>query len=246
MKGALTMKREIRITAALLVTCGLLAAGAAAQGRVGLRERGIQLKQDFDEGKVDGMRVLVLKSEGGRFVPVDPARVFKPGDEIRVAFESNFDGYVYVINVTPAGAKRVIYPGVRAANSSNVIRARQRVELPATSFVFDKETGTEVLQVIMSREPIAVLDTAVKESQGNLQSASSAAAELSTSPPRGIVPGEPSLPQGAALQARGIFLAEGKDRDKAGSVVAIADEKRPDGRLKPGEVASFEIRLQHN
>ncbi|HJQ68311.1 MAG TPA: DUF4384 domain-containing protein [Blastocatellia bacterium] len=240
------MKREIRFTAALLVVCGLLATAAAAQSRQRPQERGIQLKEDYEAGKVDGMRVLILKSEGGNFVPVDPARVFKPGDEIRVAFESNFDGYVYVINVSPAGAKRVIFPGAQASNSSNVIRARQRVELPSTSFIFDKETGTEILQVIMSREPIAVLDAAVRESQGQLQSASSAAAELSASPQRGIISGDASLPQGAQLKARGIFLAEGKDKDKAGSVVAIADEKRSDGRLKPGEVASFEIRLQHN
>ena len=240
------MKTQIKFMAALLVICGLVAAGADGQNRPGMGQRGIQLKQDYEAGKVDGMRVLILKSEGGSFVPVDPARVFKPGDEIRVAFESNFDGYVYVINVSPAGAKRVIFPGTQASNSSNVIRARQRVELPATSFIFDKETGTEILQVIMSREPIAVLDTAVRDSQGQLQSASSAAAELSANPQRGIVSGEASLPQGAALKARGIFLAEGKDRDKTGSVVAIADEKRADGRLKPGEVASFEIRLQHN
>ena len=79
-----------------------------------------------------------------------------------------------------------------------------------------------------------------------LLSADAAAQNRNGLSQRGIVTGEPSLPQGAALKARGIFLAEGKDRDKAGSVVAIADERRSDGRLKPGEVASFEIRLQHN
>ena len=209
-------------------------------------QRGIQLKQDYETGKVDGMRVLILKSEGGNFVPVDPARVFKPGDEIRVAFESNFDGYVYVINVSPDGRKArdlSRHPGVKQQQRDS--RAPEG-RAAATSFIFDKETGTEILQVIMSREPIAVLDAAVKIRKAQLQSASSAAAELSANPQRGIVSGEASLPQGAAFKARGIFLAEGKDRDKTGSVVAIADEKRADGRLKPGEVASFEIRLQHN
>jgi hypothetical protein len=242
------MKTRIRFAVALLMICGQLAGAAAAQSRANLQQRGIQLKQDYETGKVDAMRVLVLKSESGSFVPVAPDRVFKPGDEIRVAFESNFDGFVYVINVSPGGAKRVIFPGTQASNSSNVIRARQRVELPPTSFIFDKEMGTEILQVIMSREPIAVLDAAVRDSQGELQSASSAAGELSASTQRGIVSGETAsiLPQGGGLRARGIFLAEGKDRDKTGSVVAIADEKRSEGRLKPGEVASFEIRLQHN
>ena len=237
------MRTQIRFAVALLVTCGQLFGLAAAQNQTILQKRGIQLREDFNTGKVDGMRILVLKSEGGQFVPVDPGRVFTHGDEIRVAFESNFDGYVYVINVSPDGKKRVIFPGTQAANSSNVIRARQKIELPRTSFIFDKEMGTEILQVVMSREPVAVLDAAVKESKGELQSASSAAAELSASAQRGIVSESASI---TGLRARGVFLAAGKDNDKAGSVVAIADEKRADARLKTGEVASFEIRLQHN
>lgn len=242
------MKTQIRLAVALLLASGQLLGATAAQNQTPLRQRGIQLKEDFNAGKVDGMRVLVLKSESGNFVPVDPGRVFTQGDEIRVAFESNFDGYVYIINVSPDGKKRVIFPGTHAANSSNVIRARQRVELPRTSFVFDKESGTEILQVIMSREPIAALDAAVKESKGELQSASSAAAELSASAQRGIVSDSAInvLPQQAGIRARGVFLAAGKDNDKTGTVVAIADEKRADARLKSGEVASFEIRLQHN
>jgi hypothetical protein len=235
------MRIQIKFAVALLIICGHLSNVTTAQNQTG---RGIQLREDYNTGKVDGMRVLVLKSEGGNFVPVDPGRIFTQGDEIRVAFESNFDGYVYVVNVSPDGKKRVIFPGTQAANSSNVIRARQRIQLPRTSFIFDKEMGTEILQVIMSREPVAVLDAAVKESKGELQSASSAAAELSANAQRGIVSEATATITG--IRARGVFLAAGKDNDKAGSVVAIADEKRTDARLKTGEVASFEIRLQHN
>jgi hypothetical protein len=242
------MKARIKFAVAMLVAFGQLFGAAVAQNQAGLTQRGIQLREDFNTGKVDGMRILVLKSESGNFVPVDPARVFRPGDEIRVAFESNFDGYVYVVNVSPGGKKRVIFPGRQSATSNNAIRARQRMELPPTSFIFDKETGTEILQVIMSREPIAVLDTAVKASGGELQSASSAAAELSANQQRGIVSDNVAavLPEQTGIRARGVFLAQGKDKDKAGSVVAISDEKQSDGRLKSGEVASFEIRLQHN
>jgi hypothetical protein len=242
------MKTSIKLAVAALLVCGQLLSLAAAQNQTPLGQRGIQLKEDYNTGKVDGMRILVLKSESGNFVPVDPGRVFTQGDEIRVAFESNFDGYVYVVNVSPDGKKRVVFPGNQAANSNNAIRARQRIELPRTSFIFDRETGTEILQVIMAREPVAVLDAAVKESKGALQSASSAAAELSANTPRGIVSENVAsvLPQQMGLRARGVFLAAGKDNDKSGSVVAIADEKRAEGRLKTGEVASFEIRLQHN
>jgi hypothetical protein len=242
------MRTQFRYAVAGIIVFGVLLGASIARSQSGPHQRGIQLREDYQTGKVDGMRILVLRSEGGNFVPVDPARVFRQGDEIRVAFESNFDGYVYVINVSPAGTKRVIFPGRQIADGSNVIRARQRIELPPTSFIFDKETGTEILQVIMSREAVAVLDSAVRESRGELQSAASAAAELSGGAQRGIVSKNVStvLPQGAGLRARGVFLAEGRDRDRAGSVVAIADEKQSEARLKPGEVALFEIRLQHN
>lgn len=242
------MKRSIRFSIALFLALGQITGASAAQKPAASGQRGIQLREDYNTGKVDGMRILILKAEGDNYVPVDPGRVFKPGDEIRIAFESNFDGYVYVVNVSPNGNKRVIFPGSQLATSSNVIRARQRIELPPTSFIFDKETGTEILQVIMAREPISVLDAAVKESKGELQSASSAAAELSANSQRGIVSENVTavLPQSTGFRARSVFLAEGKDKDKGGSVVAIADDKRADGRLKTGEVASFEIRLQHN
>jgi Domain of unknown function (DUF4384) len=242
------MRTQFKYAITMIMISGQLLGSAGAQGQSGLRQRGIQLREDYQAGRVDGLRILVLKSEGGNFVPVDPGRVFRQGDEIRVAFESNFDGYVYVVNVSPGGKKRVIFPGRQISEGSNVIRARQRIELPPTSFIFDKETGTEILQVIMSRDPVPVLDSAVKESRGELQSAASAAGELSADTQRGIVSRNvaPVLPQSSGIRARGVFLAEGRDKDKAGSVVAIADEKQSDARLKPGEVALFEIRLQHN
>jgi hypothetical protein len=242
------MRTRIGFAVALLITCGQSLGVTVAQNQTGPRQRGIQLKEDYNKGKVDGMRVVVLKSEGGSFVPVDPARVFKQGDEIRVSFESNFDGYVYVINISPGGKKRVIFPGGQAASGVNAIRMHQRIELPPTSFIFDKETGTEILHVVMSREPVGVLDAAVRDANGELLSAASVAGELSATTQRGIVSENVAavLPQGAGIRARGVFLAGGRDQDKTGSVVAIADEKRSDPRLKPGEVARFEIRLEHN
>jgi hypothetical protein len=241
------MDTRIKVAIALLMMGCVAHTEASAQNQTGLSPRGIQLREDYDAGKIDGMRVLVLKSESGNFVPVDPGRIFKPGDEIRVAFESNFDGYVYVINVSPEGKKRVIFPGTQAATRNNLIQSRRQIVLPATSFIFDKETGTEILQVVMSREPIPVLDAAVKEARGELKSASSAVGELNAQ--RGIVSGDAAtiLAQSTGIRARGIFLAGGRENDKAGSVVAIADEKKQsNGRLTAGEVASFEIRLQHN
>jgi hypothetical protein len=121
--------------------------------------------------------------------------------------------------------------------------------------MFDEEKGTEILQVIMSREKISYLDQAMKNSKGELgESASSAAAELSggSKPSRsGIVSENVTsvLPKNGpgAMRTRGIILAGGKDKDEEGSFVAIPDkpDKKEAGKLKNGEAAVFEIRLQH-
>ncbi len=248
------MKTKLLIT--LLVLIGLFSATTAAQNR-DVRARGL-----FVAGKTDAMRVVVLKAEGNSMVAVDPTRTFQKGDKIRIAFESNFPGYVYVLNVTPGGKKRVLFP--YGNGNSNLIEARKSYELPqADVFVFDEEKGTEVLQVIMSREPIPFYDLAIKNSQGELDlSAANVASELSNSNIKlqkiggGIVADNTntiSNQDTGKFRTRGIILTPGKNKEE-GSYVAIPEtaptkaisQPATDGKLKQGEVAVFEIRLQHN
>jgi hypothetical protein len=242
------MKRLSSIASASLIIVTLLGGLALAQDSQEMRTRGL-----FTSGKSDGMRILILMEQGGMFVPVDPSRDFKQGDRIRVSFESNFDGYVYIVNVMPSGKKRLLFPSARLSDSNKII-AHKRYDLPSTSFEFDAEKGTEILQVIMSRTAIPYLEAALKNPEGELgASASSAAAELSSNTPTpkrgGIVTENVAivLPQTGPdkVRTRGIILAPGKEKDQEGSVVAIPDQKGKGGHLKPGEVAVFEIRLRH-
>ncbi|MEW6730054.1 MAG: DUF4384 domain-containing protein [Acidobacteriota bacterium] len=226
------------------------------------QSQNIRARALFRSGKSDAMRVLILKqASDGSLVPAAPNRTFQKGDQIRIAFESNFDGFVYIVNVTPGGKKLVLFP---YAKETNRIINGQHYELPSDStFIFDEEKGIEIVQVIMSREPIQYLDDAIKNSQGELgKSASSAAAELTSSTAKiktGIVAENITivLPQTGpgAVRTRGIILAPGKDKDREGSFIAIPDKPQKavdktkkngaDGRLQPGEVAVFEIRLEH-
>ena len=289
------------------------------------RERGLVVK--FQSGTIDGMQVSVLKKSGAQKVPVEPDTPFKEGDEIWVSFASNFDGYVYIVNVMPDGQKRVLFPYQTGtdAQTSNVVRADQRYVLPkGDAFAFDEHPGTEILQVIMSREPVPFLDAAVKNPNGDLgDTASSAAAELqgkaskqtrvSGSPSENtiaqqssgivtedvaiVVPPSDSdgvrtrdirrvtvarnsdtvarksdtLGRNSASSGRNSAIsgrhsgtagrssatvardstsvkppAAGRHRvDKKGTVVAIPDEPGKTGKLKPGDLAVFEIRLRH-
>jgi len=254
------------------------------------RERGLVVK--FQSGTIDGMQVSVLKKSGAQKVPVEPDTPFKEGDEIWVSFASNFDGYVYIVNVMPDGQKRVLFPYQTGtdAQTSNVVRADQRYVLPkGDAFAFDEHPGTEILQVIMSRDPVPFLDAAVKNPNGDLgDTASSAAAELqgraSKQTQVGVKPSEVSNAQ----QSTGIVTEDvaivvppsdadsvrtrdirrvtvarnsptiarnstsvkappaGRHRvDRKGTVVAIPDEPGKSGKLKPGDLAVFEIRLKH-
>ncbi len=206
----------------------------------------------FVKKRSDAMRVLFLKDG----VPVDPSSdVFKAGDEIEVKYESNFPGYAYLVNITPEGKKCLIAPCSRA-EISEMIPGTQHTQTVA----FDEEKGTEVLQVVLSRNRVKFLDDAIKASgccdpsrpcSCELSaSAASAAAQLASNAAGkkgGIVVNDvvAVVPQTGAggIRARGIKLAAGRDKNE-GSFVAIEDQKN-DNRLEPGQAAVFEIRLNH-
>ncbi|HXG94936.1 MAG TPA: DUF4384 domain-containing protein [Blastocatellia bacterium] len=192
--------------------------------------------------RADGMRIKVLK-DGEE---VDPSREFHSGDEIKVQFQNNFKGYVYIVNVTPGGKKQLLFPCSR--EMANEVSPGKWYVLPADPYTmsFDEEKGTEVLQVITSRERIGFLDEAIKECCDPSKScevgetASSAAAEL-IGKAGGIVTNvTPIAPAkgDSGIRARSIALKPGRDKDKEGSVVAAQDNN--------GNALVFEVRLKHN
>ncbi|HEY6332652.1 MAG TPA: DUF4384 domain-containing protein [Blastocatellia bacterium] len=228
----------------MIVLCIAAAAFAAAPG-FGQSARSRAIEARYDSGAVDGMRVTVLKSEAGRFVPVDAGRQFKKGDEIKIAFESNFEGYVYIVNVSPTGKKKVLFPNSQTGN--NAIIPRQQYELPSGGVMFfDNETGVEVLQVMMSREPIALYEQAVRDSGGALgESSASVAAEFSSVGKTGVVVSDLATPE-PGLRSRGLELAPGSDKtDKSTTLIANPDKTTKMVKLGKGELAMFEIRLKH-
>lgn len=204
----------------------------------------------FVKKRNDAMRVQFTKD--GR--QVDPADVFKAGDEVQVRYESNFNGYIYMVNITPTGEKRVIFPCSRAT-AINLVPGQIKT-LPVN---FDEQKGTEILQVIMSRERIDFLENAIKgdccenpDKCALSASASSAAAELAAVAAKqqkggievnNLVAVVPDSPQGG-IRARGIKLSQG---NKGSAYVAIDNKQgTTNGKLEQGNYAVFEIRLNHN
>lgn len=239
------MKRLTIFTVASLAAISLIATAAAQAGGAKKQNEASRARGLFISKKSDAMSILIQKLDGGLLVPVDPSTEFKAGDQIKIQFQSNFEGYIYVVNIAPSGKRRVLFPYTEASN--NAVSPDERYDLPpgGDAIEFDAEKGTEVLQVIMSKDRIAYLDAALKDPERYLsESASSAAAELQGGITKKVTPVVPQN-EGSKVRSRDIILAAGKDKEKSGSVVAIPDNGGG-GKLKSGEIAPFEIRLKHN
>jgi hypothetical protein len=238
------MKRLAKFTLASLAAVTLIATAAAQAGGAKKQTEANRARGLFISKKSDAMSILIQKVDGGLLVPVDPSTEFKAGDQIKIQFQSNFEGYIYVVNIAPSGKRRVLFPYTEASN--NAVTPDERYDLPpgGDAIEFDAEKGTEVIQVIMSKDRIAYLDAALKDPERYLsESASSAAAELKGGITKKVTPVVPES-EGSKVRSRDIILAAGRDKEKSGSVVAIPDNGGG-GKLKSGEIAPFEIRLKH-
>lgn len=107
----------------------------------GLRFRLTRLAADGVEGDVDGA-----------------ATTFHSGDRVRFTFESNVDGFLYVVQQGSSGRWTVLFPGPDINGGKNTIAKGQRYQVPTDDwFLFDDNPGTEHLFVFLSREPMKQL-----------------------------------------------------------------------------------------
>lgn len=242
------MKTASRLITSLLLVIIATSISPAQKGNLQTRARGL-----FVNKKADAIRILILKKEGEIFTPVSPNYLFQTGDEIQARFESNFDGYVYVINLQPNGKKCLVFPF--ASGASNKISAADPQELPkGATWQFDPDSGSEVLQFILSRDPIPYLDAAwrnprcadltkcceigLEQKEGGKQKTQQPG--IQTGSLAKVLPGnEVSL-----VRSRNIVVAQGKDKNEEGSYVAISDSKGQGQSLKSGQAVVFEVRLK--
>lgn len=150
--------------------CGLVAYGslvivqaACAQSRsasgsadTGAGTRGLFYKKQSGETpieRVGRIAVRLVENERERDVRLD--HIFRTGDEIRFKISSNRDGWLYVINRTPKGEFRLLWPPENTVRpAENAVEAHEDVMVPPAPsvFAFDKETGTEQLYVFIRSE----------------------------------------------------------------------------------------------
>lgn len=207
------------------------------------------LRQSYERCQADGIKVTIYQLRGNKFLPVNPGQSFKTGDRIKVKLQSNFDGYVYVTNLTPAGEKRLLFP--QPASRHNNVRAGQVYDIPpATEFSFNEETGLEVLQVVMSRSQISFLEgaldrTSLKAATVPLNGEAAKSLDRLTGKPTRLrgsgIATETAEKRKSGLQTRTLTL----DSRTEGSILVLAGGKGTLKRFAPGEISMFEIRLNH-
>jgi len=82
---------------------------------------------------------------------------YAEGEDVTLFVRTSEDAYVTVLNVDPAGATTILFPN--RYQSDNLVRAHEVLEVPdpasRSRIVVTGTTGTELVKVIASTEPIA-------------------------------------------------------------------------------------------
>ena len=111
---------------------------------------------------------VFMREPSGRAIRVEPTREFLTGDRIRLAFEPNVDGYLYIFNSENGAAPKMIFPDARLNGGENWIEAHVPVEVPSSEeaeerlrwFEFFGDPGTERVFIVVTRDPLPGVPTA--------------------------------------------------------------------------------------
>ena len=104
-----------------------------------------------------GLRYSFLRNAGGdEYREVDAGdTVFHSGDRIRVSFQSNGEGYLYIVMKGTSGSWKVLFPSAEIADGSNRVGSGRQTLIPPPPgrFAFDEQAGEERLFIVLSRNP---------------------------------------------------------------------------------------------
>ncbi|MDX2150171.1 MAG: DUF4384 domain-containing protein [Bryobacteraceae bacterium] len=102
-----------------------------------------------------GLRYSVLKYAGDDGdVEVDTDMVFRAGDRVRLAVQTNDAGYLYVVMRGSSGNWKILFPAVEINETDNRVERGKSYMIPrSTRFIFDEQAGDEQLFVVLSRQP---------------------------------------------------------------------------------------------
>src|ERR1035437_4429930 len=106
------------------------------------------------------LRITIELMRDGVIHMVSPQSEFRNGDQIRLHFVCNVDGYVYALNETPSGETRVIFPTAETG-SNNMVHKAQDYTIPATNgwFRMVGVSGAEKVLMILSPKALPEMES---------------------------------------------------------------------------------------
>lgn len=110
---------------------------------------------------------LFTLGDNGEAVRTDPARQFRTGEAIRIALETNTDGYLYIFHTENNGEPSMIFPDARLDGGNNLVKAHVPYEIPSSReeredmrwFIFKDPPAEERLYIVLTRQPLAGVPT---------------------------------------------------------------------------------------
>ena len=144
---------------------------AAGERRVGLKYR------------------ILLKTPDCDIRDVDSSHKFRSGDGIRLWFESNVDGFLYVLDKQSSGVETLLFPHPEINNGTNNVERGISYPVPVTAwFIFKGVPGEERLTAIVSKTPLKTVPQLARPQEHGPISIVSVLEELSRSVrPRDLV-----------------------------------------------------------
>jgi hypothetical protein len=117
---------------------------------------------DNSPKKAIGLGVTLFVKQGESLVAADPSREFRQGDRLRIALETNTDGYLYIFHTENGRNPQMIFPNPAVDEGRNFVGAHARDFYPtdlSAWFEFDEVPATERLYFVISRAPLAGVPT---------------------------------------------------------------------------------------
>jgi len=106
--------------------------------------------------KVLGLQTTIYQLvEEGVFKTVSPSTIFTGGSRIRLGFNANKDGYLYIVNIGSSGKVSTIFPS--AVTDNNQVRPGFVYQIPqqtGKSIRFDNTPGEEYIVVVLAESRI--------------------------------------------------------------------------------------------
>jgi hypothetical protein len=104
--------------------------------------------------------------------------VFHAGDRIRFSVETNGPGYLYIVRQGSSGTWEPVFPSPEIADSSNRVEGWRTYTMPPKSrLVFDQQTGTEKIFIVLSRNELPDLEQLMYSLKNGVKPASAPEAQ---------------------------------------------------------------------